>query len=203
MPQSSSHCAIDVSSPQATRLRKAIAPYLCLETLRDLATHGGAIQAALRSTDSVPDEVQAILSLLAALLAPIPGKAIGSAVDVVALLMVEIGCLDYEEFWVMCLNTEHYIQRIMRLYHGTLNTSMVRVSEVFRLAVSLNSEAIIVAHNHPGGCVTPSPEDLEITQQLRKAGQLLDIELLDHFIIAQGRWQSLRMLRPAMWEIDQ
>ncbi|MEE8390301.1 MAG: JAB domain-containing protein, partial [Anaerolineae bacterium] len=70
--------------------------------------------------------------------------------------------------------------------------SHIRVSEVFRDAVKRNCAAIIVAHNHPSGDPTPSPEDVEVTRQLVEAGKLLDIEVLDHLIVGQQRFVSLR-----------
>lgn len=186
-------------TPQVRRLREAIAQYLCLDDLRRLATDGEDIQAALRGIDPIPDEVQALLSLLGALLAPTSDESIRSPSDIAALLMTEMGCLDHEEFWVICLDTANHVQRILPLYRGTLNSSGVRVGEIFRQAIALNSNAIVVAHNHPSGCTTPSPEDQQLTQQLREAGRLLDIALLDHLIIAQGRWLSLREQRPGEW----
>lgn len=186
-------------TPQIRKLREAIAQYLCLDDLRQLATRGEDICSILRSGEPVPEEVQALISLMSALLSPVPGEAIRSPADIAALLMTEMGCLDHEEFWVVCLDTKNHVQRIMQLYRGTLNSSTVRVSEIFRPAIALNSNAIVVAHNHPSGSTTPSPEDYQATQQLREAGRLLDIELLDHLIIAQGRWLSLREQRPGDW----
>jgi hypothetical protein len=182
-------------TPQVRRLRDALAPYLCLDELRRLATCGQDVQAALRSDDPPPDEVQALLALLCALLSPPPGEAIRSAADLAARLLVEIGHLDHEVFVVACLDNALHIQRILSLYRGTANSTAVRVGEVFRPAIALGSTSIIVAHNHPAGSTTPSPEDVEVTTLLRAAGQTLGIELLDHLIIAQGRWASLRTER--------
>ena len=78
------------------------------------------------------------------------------------------------------------------LYVGTLNASHIRIGEVFRDAIKRNCAAIIVAHNHPSGDPTPSPEDVEVTRQLIEAGKMLDIEVLDHLIIGQQRFVSLR-----------
>jgi DNA repair protein RadC len=75
---------------------------------------------------------------------------------------------------------------------GSVNTSPVRIAEVFKAAIRENCAAIIVAHNHPSGDPTPSPEDVEVTRQLVAAGNLLDIEVLDHLIIGQQRFVSLR-----------
>jgi DNA repair protein RadC len=186
-------------TPQIRKLREAIAQYLCLDDLRDLATRGEDIRSILRSGEPVPEEVQALVSLLSALLSPVPGETIRSPADIAALLMTEMGCLDHEEFWVVCLDTANQVQRIIPLYRGTLNSAAVRVAEVFRPAISLGSASVIVAHNHPSGRLEVSPEDIDTTCNLRQAGTLLQIELLDHLIIAQGRWLSLREQRPLDW----
>lgn len=186
------------ATPQERALRQAIAPYLCLDELRALATSGSDLQSALKR-QPVPEELQALLTLIAALLKPRPDEAIGKPADLAALLMLEMGALDHEEFWVVCLDTKNHVQSIQHLYTGSLNATVVRVSEVFRLPLRLNSAAIIVAHCHPGGSTTPSPEDLTVTNSLVQAGRLLDIEVLDHLIIAQGRWLSLREQRLGGW----
>lgn len=180
---------------QMQKLREAIAPYLCLDDLRRLAANGESLQAALRSANPVPDEVQALVSLLAILLTPSPSEAITTPADLAALMIAKIGSLDHEEFWVVCLDTRLRLQCIAPLYRGTANASVLRVSEVFRPAIALNSTAIMVAHNHPGGSTSPSTEDIQVTVSLREAGRYLDIELIDHLIIAQGRWLSMREQR--------
>jgi len=78
------------------------------------------------------------------------------------------------------------------VYVGSLNASLIRVGEVFKEPLRLNSASIIVAHNHPSGQPDPSPEDELITRQIVEAGKLLSCEVLDHLIIGQGRWLSLR-----------
>jgi DNA repair protein RadC len=78
------------------------------------------------------------------------------------------------------------------VYKGSLNSSMVRIAEIFRAAIEAPAAAIIVAHNHPSGDPSPSPEDIRVTKQIVEAGKLLDIELLDHLIIGNGRYISLK-----------
>lgn len=182
-------------SPQARRLCEAIAPYLCLADLRKLAANGEDIQAALRENEAVPEEVQALISLLRILLMPRSQECIGTSADIAALLMLEMGRKDQEEFVVVCLDTKNHVQRIHRLYQGTLNSSVVRVAEVFRIPIALNSAAIIVAHNHPSGVPQASPEDVDVTRLLVQAGTTLQIEVLDHLIIGQGRWISMHEQR--------
>jgi DNA repair protein RadC len=186
----------DLSTQRQVRaLREAIAPYLCLAELRRLAASGENIQAALKSMEGVPEEVQALISLLQVLLTPIKDECITQPGDLAALLMLEMGHLDHEELWVVCLDTKNHIQRLNRLYRGSLNSSVVRVSELFRLPLVLNSASIIVAHNHPSGTTQPSPEDIAVTRSLIQAGELMQIEVLDHLIIGQGRWISMREQR--------
>ena len=179
-------------SPQARRLREALAPYLCLDELRRLAASGENLQAAVRLAEPAPRPVQALLALLAALLTPGPTTILITPADFAALLMTEMGALSHEELWVICLDTRYHVQRIVPLYRRSANSSTLRASEVFRPAIALSSPAIVVAHNHPGGSTSPSPEDVQTTIALREAGRVLDIELLDHLIIAQGRWLSMR-----------
>lgn len=78
------------------------------------------------------------------------------------------------------------------MYVGSVNSAQVRVGEVFRDAVRRNSTAVIVAHNHPSGDPTPSPEDILVTRQIVEAGKLLDVDVLDHLILGRGRYVSMR-----------
>jgi DNA repair protein RadC len=78
------------------------------------------------------------------------------------------------------------------VYQGNVNTSVIRVGELFREAVRINCAAIIVAHNHPSGDPTPSPDDIQVTEQIVQAGKLLDIEVLDHLVIGRQRYVSLK-----------
>ncbi len=82
--------------------------------------------------------------------------------------------------------------KIQSVYVGSLNTAVVRVGELFREAIRVNAAAIIVAHNHPNGDPTPSAEDVYVTRQIVEAGKLLNIDVLDHLVICQARWVSLK-----------
>lgn len=112
--------------------------------------------------------------------------------DVAAFLMVDMGELEQEEFRVILLDTKNRVQKVHTVYVGNVNSSMIRIGEVYREPVRYNSVAIIVAHNHPSGDPTPSPEDVLVTRQIVDAGKLMDIELLDHIVIGSGRYVSLR-----------
>jgi DNA repair protein RadC len=173
-------------------LREALAPYIDPTKLRRLAAQGDDLQGAITPGIIPPAEVQALLDTLAVLLRPLPRERIKSPADVAALLMVEMANLDQEEFRVLHLNTKNQIQSTLTLYRGTVNSAIVRVGEVFKEALRLNSAGIIVAHQHPSGCPDPSPEDILITRQIADAGKLLDIEVLDSLVIGRGKWVSLR-----------
>jgi DNA repair protein RadC len=112
--------------------------------------------------------------------------------DVAGLLMIEMGHLDQEQLRALLLNTRHQVVRQVVVYQGNVNTSLVRVGELFREAVRENCAAVIIAHNHPSGDPTPSPEDVAVTQEIVEAGRLLDVEVLDHLVIGQGRYVSMR-----------
>jgi DNA repair protein RadC len=81
---------------------------------------------------------------------------------------------------------------ITTVYIGSLNASLIRVGEIFKEALKRNSAALIVVHNHPSGDPTPSPEDVLVTREIVSAGKLLDIDVLDHLVIGQGRFVSMR-----------
>jgi DNA repair protein RadC len=112
--------------------------------------------------------------------------------DAAALLQPFMAHLDHEELRVLVLDTKNRVVANIQLYQGTVNSSVLRASEIFRQAVVRNCPGIIVAHNHPSSDPTPSPEDIEVTKQLLEAGRLLDIELLDHIIIGNPRFTSLK-----------
>ncbi|HAF62831.1 MAG TPA: hypothetical protein DCK95_10985 [Anaerolineaceae bacterium] len=99
---------------------------------------------------------------------------------------------DRETLWVLALNTRHRLIKKKKLYQGTRNFSSVRVAEIFEFAVLQHAAAIILAHNHPSGEASASQEDVRITQEIRKAGEILEIALLDHIIIVPGGYQSLK-----------
>ncbi|MGI8478083.1 MAG: RadC family protein [Thermomicrobiales bacterium] len=127
-------------------------------------------------------------------LGPDERSQIGSPDDVVYLIGVEMAALDHEQLRVVVLDPKHRVQAIRTVYQGTVNQAQVRIAEVFRDAIRLNGLAIIVAHNHPSGDPTPSSADVALTWGLKRAGDLLGIDVLDHLIIGRGRHSSLRRL---------
>ena len=117
-----------------------------------------------------------------------------SPTDAANLLMGDMPYFQQEHLRVLLLDTKNYVINNWRhsLYKGSLNSSVVRVAEVFREAIRSNAAAIIVAHNHPSGDPTPSPEDIRVTRDLNSAGKLLEIDLLDHLVIGDQRFVSMK-----------
>lgn len=117
---------------------------------------------------------------------------IKSADDVANLVRMELMYLDHEEMHILILDTKNQVVENVKCYKGTVNSSVLRSAEVFRPAIVRNCPNVIICHNHPSGDPTPSPEDIEVTLQLVQAGKLLDIELLDHIVIGNPRYISLK-----------
>lgn len=127
---------------------------------------------------------------------------IKSPADVAKLLQIEMAHLDQEHLRSVCLDTKNRVQKIHTIYVGSLNSSHVRVGEVFKESLKLNSAAIIVVHNHPSGDPKPSADDIFVTRQIVAAGQLLDVDVLDHLIIGHGTYVSIRERKPGIFNDD-
>ena len=127
-----------------------------------------------------------------AMQAPTKKYQIRSADDAVSLVRMEMMYLDREQMRLLVLNIKNQVIFNQSLYQGTVNSSVLRASEILRPAVMRNAPNVIVVHNHPSGDPTPSPEDLEVTKQLIEAGCVLDIDVLDHIIIGNPRYVSLK-----------
>jgi len=112
--------------------------------------------------------------------------------DIANLVMYEMSALEHEEMRVILLDTRNQVMSIVSLYKGTLNSANVRISEVFRQAIIDNAAAIVVIHNHPSGDPTPSPDDVRLTRSIVEIGKVMDIEVLDHMIVAGGQFISLK-----------
>jgi DNA repair protein RadC len=115
-----------------------------------------------------------------------------SPADAANLVMTEMSLLEQEHLRVMLLDTKNRVLETPTIYIGSLNTSLIRVGELFREAIRANCASLIVLHNHPSGDPTPSPEDVAVTRQIVEAGKLLDIDVLDHLIIGRQRFVSLK-----------
>jgi len=171
---------------------------------RLLARFGGLMGLARASVSELCGEkgigvakaaqLKAAMELGRRLLVASPGERpqVKSPADAANLLMLEMSMLEQEHMRLILLDSKNYILDTPTMYIGSLNTSVIRVGELFREAIKQNSAAIIVVHNHPSGDPTPSPEDVAVTELITQAGQLLDIDVLDHLIIGQQRYVSLK-----------
>ena len=122
-----------------------------------------------------------------------PERPVVSSPAIVAdLVMYEMSKLEVEQLRVVLLDTRNRVLKIVTLYQGTINSSNVRVAEVFRDAIRENAASIIVIHNHPTGDPSPSPEDIGVTRSIVSTGKMMDIDVLDHVIIGGGRFTSLK-----------
>jgi DNA repair protein RadC len=117
---------------------------------------------------------------------------IQSPQEAAALVQYEMGALEQEHLRVLLLDTRNRLIGIREVYHGSLNSSLIRIGEVFRDAVRSNAASVIVVHNHPSGDPSPSPEDVAVTRAMVEAGRLLDIQVLDHLVIARSGHVSLK-----------
>lgn len=99
---------------------------------------------------------------------------------------------DQEELWVLLLNSKNYITHEAMIYRGTLNSVLIRATELFKAAVRVNASGLILSHVHPSGDPTPSPEDVQVTRRVREIATLLEMELEDHIIVGKDSWVSLR-----------
>ena len=96
-----------------------------------------------------------------------------------------------EVFAVMLLDTRHRLIELLELFFGTINVASVHPREVAKVALEKNASSVIVAHNHPSGNADPSRADIQITQKLKAALAMIDVKLLDHFVIGKGEIVSL------------
>lgn len=117
---------------------------------------------------------------------------IRSPEDGADLLMGEMSGLQQEHFVMLMLNTKNEVIGKKTVFIGSLNSSTVHPREIFKEAVKKSSASIIVAHNHPSGHVSPSPEDIEVTKRLVEAGDIMGVQVLDHIIIGDQTFVSLK-----------
>jgi len=118
--------------------------------------------------------------------------AIRDPEDVAHLLRPRLAFADQEVLIVLVMDTKHTVRRVVELYRGTVCSASVRVAEVIRPAIVDGQPNLIVAHNHPSGDPTPSPEDISVTRRIREAAELHDLGLLDHVVIGARGFVSMK-----------
>lgn len=119
-------------------------------------------------------------------------RRIRSPQDSYELFRDYLGDVDREHFVVACLDTKNQPTNISTVHIGSLNASIVHPREVMKTAILSNAASIICCHPHPSGDPTPSPEDIDVTERLAEVGKIVGIELLDHIIIGDGKFISLK-----------
>lgn len=119
-------------------------------------------------------------------------RRVRSPQDSYELFREYLGDVDREHFIVACLDTKNQPTNISTVHIGSLNTSIVHPREVMKTAILSNAATIICCHPHPSGDPTPSSEDIDVTERLAEVGKIVGIELLDHIIIGDGKFISLK-----------
>ncbi|KAB2952341.1 JAB domain-containing protein [Heliorestis acidaminivorans] len=119
---------------------------------------------------------------------------IRSPEDVSRLVMEEMRFLDKEVFRALALNTKNHVLSIENISVGSLSSAIVHPRELFKALIRKSAAAVVLLHNHPSGDPTPSREDREITRRIVEGGRILGIEVLDHIIIGDNRYASLKEL---------
>lgn len=192
----------------AILLRTGMPGRTALELARELLLLFGGLEGLMRATPgelarepgmglAKAVQIKAALELgRRSMLSPFGEKMpIRSPDDAARLLQVEMAHLEQEQVRALLLDARHQFLRQVLVYQGNVRSAVVRIGELFREAVRENASALIVAHNHPSGDPTPSPEDVALTREIARAGELLGVELVDHLVIARRAYVSLRERR--------
>ncbi len=121
--------------------------------------------------------------------------------DAAELLLEQMRYLDREHFKTVLLNSKNQVLGIEVISIGSINASMVHPREIFRTAIKRNAAAVVLAHNHPSGDPSPSSDDIQVTERVLRAGQLIGVDVLDHLIIGDKCYISLRR-QGVRWNLD-
>lgn len=117
---------------------------------------------------------------------------LGSPEKVYAYLKDDLEMLEQEHFIVLYLDTKGHLIQSIQLFKGSLNASLIHQREIFKHAVKLSAASFIMVHNHPTGDPSPSVQDKRVTSIIEKAGQLMDIQVMDHVIIGKNQYYSFK-----------
>ena len=161
--------------------------YLAEATPESLGQHKGIGMAKVAQIKAAIELGKRVVSM-----SPEARPVIKCPEDAAHLVMEEMRFLDREHFRALCLNTKNQVICLEIVSIGSLNTSIVHPRELFKTAISKSAASIILVHNHPSGDPTPSREDIEVTLRLMEVGKLVGIEVLDHVVIGDNRFISLK-----------
>ena len=156
-------------------------------TMEDLEQIKGIGEAKALTIMAAVELGRRVLSL-----APLDRIGIRTPDDVAALLMPRFRYETRENFLAVLLSTKNHVLKTSVISIGSLNASIVHPRELFREAINASAASVILAHNHPSGDPAPSAEDIDLTRKLAEAGKLLDIPVLDHIILGDGKYISLK-----------
>ena len=195
-------CAVGASAASLVELLGAVLgnPDTALAVLNQFPTLEDIARASNAELEDVAGigkssaaRIRAALELGRRLVSTLPHErpCISSPADAANLVMSEMSLLEQEQLRVILLDTRNRVQGIQTVYQGSLNTTMVRIAELFREAIRANCAGIIVVHAHPSGDPSPSSEDVALTRDAVQAGKLLSVEVLDHLVIGKGNYVSL------------
>ena len=171
------------------------------ELLRQFNGLAGLARASLQDLQRIhgvgevkATQIKAVLELGKRLMMATPDETlqIKTPSDAANFLMPKMGLLEQEEVHTILLDTRNRIMGCPMIYKGSLNSASMRIGEIFKEAIRNNCASIIVAHNHPSGSPDPSAEDVRVTKIMVQAGKTLDVEVLDHMVICQNRYISLK-----------
>ena len=183
-----------IGGPKQIEISQALLVHFNGEVRRLYQAHPAELAAVKGISQTTAARIKAALNLGLRLNLPDSEErpTINSPADAAVLVQAEMGLLEKEHLRVLLLDRRNRVLDIVEIYQGSVNSSQVRVGEIFRAAVQRLASAIVVAHNHPSGDPTPSPDDVAVTRAIVQAGKLLDIEILDHLVIGHSRWVSLK-----------
>ncbi len=187
------------SSP--ARIIRQVQTLFTSMSLQELLTIDfGELSSKYLLGDAKAAQLQAVLELARRLTLPnVTGRyQIVSPADAANLVMADMSYLDHEELRVLCLDTKNRVVANIRMYQGTLNSSVLRAAEIFKPAITRNCAGLIICHNHPSGDPKPSPEDEQVTRQLVEAAKLFDLEIVDHIIVGSNQ-RFVSMKERLMW----
>ncbi len=174
----------------ATQLSRLVSEYdnLLVKIPRD------RVKEINRVGDKTADMILAIAELARrqTFATPREKASVNSPADAATLVQYEMSALDHEQLRVILLNRRNEVIKIVMVYKGSVSSAQIRVGELFKDAVREQASAIILCHNHPSGDPTPSPDDVSVTRAVVQAGKLMDVEILDHIVIGQSKWVSLK-----------
>lgn len=120
--------------------------------------------------------------------------SISNPEELAELVLPILSNVEDERFLVLCFNVRNRLLDISEVVHGSVGSASIRVAEVFKTAIRLNASAIALAHNHPSGSTSPSGDDISITNKIVEIGRELEISIIDHLVVGNGRYVSLKRM---------